>query len=254
MKRDNGTGQQVAPHTPLFNGGRQTAREGCSRSSTAGGPCPPIDPPLPSVSLLQYSLRRRPFASEPWNPALAARHNETAVEAQAHLLPCYSMMTFAPCLQSYSAVFFIEKCITSSRSQENQFISCSLWVWRVMVWLLSSRKMYIFSEVSDWWFFFFISPLSLHQGLIWIHARWHPSPFYCRADVAPSFYSLLNSYVWMAMQRGHNQPAANPLLGKSRTSKAAGTTNPTVHIGKLDSNKCAVQIYCKSSWRNRVVN
>lgn len=49
--------------------------------------------------------------------------------------------------------FFIEKCITSLRSQENQFTSCSLWVWYVMTQLLSSRKMYIFAEGSNWWLF-----------------------------------------------------------------------------------------------------
>lgn len=130
--------------------------------------------------------------------ALAVQHNETPVEAPAHLLPYYSMMTFSPCLQSYSTGFFLlKKYIRSLRSQENQFTSCSLWVWRVMRWLLSSRKMYIFAEDRNWLFFFFILHPSLHQCLIWIHVRWHPSFFffYCCTDVAPSFYSLSNSYI-----------------------------------------------------------
>lgn len=42
--------------------------------------------------------------------------------------------------------------------------------------LLSSRKMYIFAEGTHWLFFFFILPPSLHQCLIGIHVRWHPSP------------------------------------------------------------------------------
>lgn len=151
--------------------------------------------------------------------ALAVQHNETPVEAPAHLLPYYIQHDDIFTLPSklLHCLFLLKKYIRSLRSQENQFTSCSLWVWRVMRWLLSSRKMYIFAEDRNWLFFCFILHPSLHQCLIWIHVRWHPSSFfYCCTDVAPSFYSLSNSYIWTVKPRGHKQPVAqiNLLLEK----------------------------------------
>lgn len=173
------------------------------------------------VLVAHYSLCCLQFASEPWNPVpwlwlcSTMRHQLRRRSICCHTTAWWH---FHPAFKATPLPFLLKKYIRSLRSQENQFTSCSLWVWRVMRWLLSSRKMYIFAEDRNWLFFFFILHPSLHQCLIWIHGRWHPSSFFfnCCTDVAPSFYSLSNSYIWTVKPRGHKQPVAqiNLLLEK----------------------------------------
>lgn len=134
--------------------------------------------PVKALCVLVLPCTRRclPFASEPCNPASRlwlCRTMRQGSSASAAMLQHDNICTLPSKL--LRLVFFIEKCITSLGSQGNQFTSCSLWVWHVMTRLLSSRKMYVFAEGSNWWLFLF--PLLLHQRLIWIHTRWHPSPF-----------------------------------------------------------------------------
>lgn len=74
-------------------------------------------------------------------------------KALVYLLPCYSTMTFAPCLQSDSTAFFfffLLKTASQACGHKNQFTSCLLPVWRVMTRLLTSRKMYIFAGGNGW--------------------------------------------------------------------------------------------------------
>lgn len=168
--------------------------------------------------------------------ALAVQHNETPAEAPPHLLPCYSAMTFAPCLQSYSTGFFKKKNywrmhhkLAVTRKPIYCMFTVSLTSHERR--LLSSRKMYIFAEGTNWLFFFFNLPPSLHQCLIGIQERWHPSPppfFFTAALMFLPLFIPCNSYIWAAKPRGHKQPVAqiNLLLEKKRISKATATTSP----------------------------
>lgn len=141
MRQQAQIGQQGA-HTP-----RQKKTEGCVLKLPRRGIAL-------SVLELHCSLQCLPFASEPWNPApwlwlyrTMRQGSGASVAMLQHDDICTLPSKLPHCL------FFIEKCITSLRSQENQFTSCSLWVWYVMTQLLSSRKMYIFAEGSNWWLF-----------------------------------------------------------------------------------------------------
>lgn len=175
MRQQAQTGQQGAPHTLLYNTDNKTQKAAywsCTVRELPSGPVQPF-----CVLVLHCSLRCLPFASEPWNPApwfWLCRTMRQGSGASVAMLQQDDICSLPSKL--LHRLFFIEKCITSLRSQENQFTSCSLWVWRVMTRLPSSRKMYIFVEGSNWWLFSSF-PLSLHQCLIWIHARWHPSLF-----------------------------------------------------------------------------
>lgn len=119
--------------------------------------------------------------------ALAVQHNETPAQAPPHLLPCYSTMTFAPCLQSYFTGFYLffywrmhHKLAVTRKPIYGMFtVSLTSHERR----LLSSRKMYIFAEGTNWLFFFFNLPPSCTSV---------SSEFMWGGILLPSFFLLLH--------------------------------------------------------------
>lgn len=193
------TGQQVAPHTFVWV------------EAPPNWPLIQCSPLCGSGALLTMLSAICIRMVKNSSLALAVQHNETPAEAPPHLLPCCNTLTFAPCLQSYSTAFFfyywrMHHKLAVTRKPIYCMFTVSLTCHERR--LLNSRKMCNFAEGTNWLFFFFILPLSLHQCLIWIHVRWHPSPPFFTA--ALMFLPLFIPFLTPTFGRQSQEATSSP--------------------------------------------